>query len=359
MPRVGAVRRLGVSYRVTPAPPPQTPKVPGALSVRVVSLLPSATETLAAIGALDLLVARSHECDFPDGLAHLPALTAQRTRYDAASPTAASDVDARVREARAAGQSLYELDANALAALKPDVILTQDLCDVCSIDLRSVRGVAATLDPAPEVIALNPETIEGVLDDLLTVGRAVGRAREASRAVVALSDRMLRAQEHVNAYEQGPVVGFMEWTDPIFVAGHWTVQLIERAGGRHPLNETVADDDAGSAAGLQQSQRRAGRSIAVSPEVFAATRPDCLVIAPCGLTLDQTRAEAARLHEKTWFRELPAVRAGRVALVDGSAMFNRPGPRLVDAFEWLVGWVQGRPELIPDGFPWEAMQSND
>ncbi len=264
-------------------------------------------------------------------------------------------MDAQVRAARAEGCSLYELDAAGLAELAPDVILTQDLCDVCSIDLESVRAVAASLEPAPEVVSLNPETVEGVLDDMLRVGRAVGREREASRAAVALSDRMLRAQEHVNAYEQGPVVGFMEWTDPIYVAGHWTVQLIERAGGRHPLNETVAGEDAGSAAGLQQSQRRAGKSIAVSPEVFAATSPEWLVIAPCGLDLAQTRAEAERLSAKSWFRDLPAVESGRVALVDGSAMFNRPGPRLVDAFEWLVGWLQGRPELIPTSFPWAVL----
>jgi len=322
--------------------------------MRVVSLLPSATELLCALGGRGLLVGRSHECDFPPGLDVLPALTAQRTRYQPASATAAADLDAQVRAARSGGASLYELDAPGLAALTPDVILTQDLCDVCSIDLERVRRVAAALDPRPEIVSLNPETVEDVLDDLLRVGRAVGLGREASRAAVALSDRLLRAQEHVNAYEEGPVVGFMEWTDPIFIAGHWTVQLIERAGGRHPLNETVAGEEAGSAAGLQQSQRRAGRSIAVSPEVFAATRPEWLVIAPCGLDLDQTRAEAARLHEKTWFRELPAVRAGRVALVDGSQMFNRPGPRLVDAFEWLVGWVQNRPELVPSGFPWES-----
>ncbi|MEZ6241511.1 MAG: ABC transporter substrate-binding protein [Phycisphaerales bacterium] len=323
--------------------------------MRVVSLLPSATEILCAIGARDLLVGRSHECDFPPGLDDLPALTAQRTRYEGASTTAAADVDAQVRAARSEGESLYELDAEALAALRPDVILTQDLCDVCSIDLGAVQRIAATLDPTPAIVSLNPETVEGVLDDLLTVGRAVGREREASGAVVRLSDRLLRAQEHVNAYEEGPVVGFMEWTDPIYIAGHWTVQLIERAGGRHPLNETVAGEEAGSAAGLQQSQRRAGRSIAVSPEVFDATRPEYLVIAPCGLNLDQTRAEAARLHEKSWFRELPAVRAGRVALVDGSQMFNRPGPRLVDAFEWLVGWLQDRPELAPTGFPWAPL----
>lgn len=322
--------------------------------MRVVSLLPSATEILAHLGAEDLLVGRSHECDHPPTIADRPILTTQRTAYDADSPAPSRGVDAQVRAARARGESLYTLDEARLASLEPDLILTQDLCDVCSIDLGTVRRVAESLSPSPEVLSLNPETIEGVLDDVIRVGRAIGREGEAGRAVVELSGRLLRAQEHVNAYEQGPVIGFMEWTDPVFVAGHWNVQLIERAGGRHPLNETIADADAGAAAGLQQGQRRAGKSIAVPSEVFAASRPEWLVIAPCGLNLEQARAEAARLAEQAWFRSLPAVRNNRVALVDGSQMFNRPGPRLVDAFEWLVGWVQGRPELMPEGFPWEG-----
>src|SRR5690606_6297571 len=138
--------------------------------------------------------------------------------------------------------------------------------------------------------------------------------------------------------------------------GHWTVQLIERAGGRHPLNETVARPDAGAAAGPQQGERVAGKSVRAPAEALAATRPEALVIAPCGLSVEQTRrAVEADLRGQGWFEGLPAVRSGRVALVDGSRMFNRPGPRLAEAFEWLVGWLNGRPELIPEGFPWEEM----
>lgn len=321
--------------------------------MRVVSLLPSATEILALLDAEDLLVARSHACDHPPGIADRPVVTAPRTAYDPEGEAPSGELDARVRAARERGESLFTLDESALEALRPDLILTQDLCQVCAIDPDALERLGERLTPRPEILALGPQTVEGVLDDVIRVGRAIGRETRAARAAVELSARLFRAQEFVNAYEQGPVIGFMEWTDPIYVAGHWNVQLIERAGGRHPLNETVADDDAGAATGLQQGQRRAGRSIAVSAEVFAASRPDWLVIAPCGLSLEQTRAEARRLAGQDWFRQLPAVRNGRVALVDGSQMFNRPGPRLVDAFEWLVGWVQGRAELIPAGFPWE------
>lgn len=246
------------------------------------------------------------------------------------------------------------LDEARLEALRPDVILTQDLCEVCSIDLRSVERVAATMTPRPHVVSLNPHTFEGVLDDVLTVGEAVGLAANAQRIVVALRERFYRAADHVNPFADGPSVGFLEWTDPLFVAGHWTVQLIERAGGRHPLNPTVPQPRAGAAAGPQMAQRVAGKSIRVTSEALVESQPEYIVICPCGFTLDKTRAAAESLAREAWYRDLPAVRYGRVALVDGNQMFNRPGPRLVDAFEWLVGWLNDRPELMPRGFPWEA-----
>ncbi|MEM7629042.1 MAG: ABC transporter substrate-binding protein [Planctomycetota bacterium] len=331
--------------------------------MRIVSLLPSATEILSRVGGRELLVGRSHECDFPAGLDHLPALTAQRTvqgtGYDAADPDSARAVDEQVRASMGAGQPLYTLDTELLAELRPDLILTQDLCDVCSIDLETVRGAARVLGErtgrAPEVLSLNPETVEGVLDDHLRIGRAAGLEREANVAVVEMVQRMNRAQEHVNPYDDGPVVGFCEWTDPVFVAGHWTVQLIERAGGRHPWNPTEPKPGTGAAVGPQQAERVAGKSIAVPPRVFAAAEPAWLIVAPCGLTLDEAEAEARRLVAKDWARDLPAVRAGRVVAVDGSAMFNRPGPRLVEALEWMTGLINNRPELIPDAFPWRPV----
>lgn len=328
--------------------------------MRVVSLVPSATEVLCRVGGRDLLVGRSHECDFPADparpLDRVPILTKPRADYAPEQGRSAGEVDRLVREAMAGSQSLYTLDTAKLAELDPDLILTQDLCHVCSIDVGSVRTIARHMRDAfgrhPQVVSLNPHTVEGVLDDLLTVGDAIKRPEEARRVAVELRTRLFRAEEFVNPYEEGPVVGFLEWTDPLYVAGHWTVQLIERAGGRHPLNETVAKPDAGAALGPQRGERVAGKSIAVAPEVFAATQPKFLIIAPCGLTLDQAEDEARNLAQHDWFKELPAVKAGRVAVVDGNHMFNRPGPRLIDAFEWLVGWLQNRPELIPPDFPW-------
>lgn len=325
--------------------------------MRVASLLPSATEMLHAVGAIDTLVARSHECDFPPGLDRVPILTRARADYAPEQGRTAAEVDRLVRASLADGKSLYHLDPTALADARPHVILTQDVCHVCSIDVASVRTIARHMRDAfniqPDVISLNGETIEGILDDILTVGNAVKRPDAAEKTIVGLRNRLFRAEDHVNAYAQNPVVGFLEWTDPLYLAGHWNVQIIERAGGRHPLNESVPKENAGAAAGPQRGERTAGKSIAVTPEVFAATQPDYLVIAPCGLTLEQAEAETERLAETNWFQNLPASKAGRVAIVDGNQMFNRPGPRLVDAFEWLVGWLHDRPELIPETFPWK------
>ncbi len=329
--------------------------------LRVVSLLPAATEILARVGGIDRLVGRSHECDHPPGIDHLPVLTAQRAAYDPQSGVGAAEVDAQVRAAMDDAGSLYTIDADTLKALAPDVILTQDLCPVCAVDLDAVREIAEDIGAgsgsAPEVIALAPETIEGVWDDHLAVGRAVGLEADAAQAVFELKSRWITAESFVNPYTEGPIVGFLEWTDPLFVAGHWSAQMIERAGGRHPLNECVPRQNAGAAAGMQAGQRVAGKSIRVSPEAFAATRPEFLVVCPCGLSLDEALTETERLARGApWWGDLPAVRAGRVAVVDGNEMFNRPGPRLADAFEWLVGWLNDRPELIPESFPWRAFE---
>lgn len=327
--------------------------------MRVVSLLPSATEIVAALGAGELLVGRSHECDFPGpgtigDVTGLPVLTAARTHF---SPGGSAAIDQAVRAALGQGQSLYTLDETRLAALKPEVIITQDLCAVCSIDLAAVRRVAERLSPGPVIVSLNPETLEGVLDDVMTVGRAIDREDGARRALVGLRERLYTAQDFVNAFAQGPSVAFLEWTDPLFIGGHWTPQLIERAGGWHPLNPTEPINKAGAAAGpVGTTQRRAGKSVTVPTEVLVASRPETIIIGPCGLTLDQALGETARLAAQPWWRELPAVRNGRVAVVDGNQMFNRPGPRLVDAFEWLVGWLNDRPEVMPSRFPWRRWE---
>ncbi len=375
--------------------------------MRVVSLLPSATELLLAITAANCgdgeggangkssavqLVGRSHECDFPEGasLASLPALTAARTKFES-SANSSAQVDTQVRAALAAGQSLYTLDEALLQSLRPDLILTQDLCEVCSIDLQSVTRVAQSMHPQPAVLSFNPWTIEGAFDDALRLGKAIGLEREALQLVSGgggWRERMDRAAELAAPFAAKPTTLFLEWTDPLFVGGHWTPQLIERAGGEHPLNPTVAEEGAGAAEGVAgQSQRKAGKSIVVPPAAIIAVRPEFIFVAPCGLNLEQTTREtdllAARTREqgahfKGWWDEMPAVRSGQagrkltgigptsgvstphgtpptgpgVYCIDGNQMFNRPGPRLVDAFEFLAAVLNDRPDRVPPGFPY-------
>jgi iron complex transport system substrate-binding protein len=321
--------------------------------MRIVSLIPSGTEIVALLGASESLVGRSHECDYPPEITSVPALTAQNTHYDPASGIDAKAIDTQVAAASQSGQSLYTIDEPKLAELAPDLIITQELCSVCSIDLNTVRRVADRLPSRPQILTLNPMSIEDILDDIYRVGDAIGMGEQAMHQVVNLRQRMDRAEEHINPYDDGPVCGFMEWTDPIYIAGHWNVQLIERAGARHPLNEAVAKQGSGAAVGPQQAERIAGHSIAVPDEIFAATKPRYLVIAPCGLNLEQARRETNALYRNhEWFRELPAVQAGQVAVVDGNQMFNRPGPRVVDALEFMVAFINDREQLIPENFPY-------
>lgn len=323
--------------------------------MRVVSLLPSATELLFAAGGGDLLVGRSHECDWPPQAMSAPVLTSARIAHTAgqsdetATHIDSAAIDAAVRASVAAGESLYTLDEDLLRTLDPDVILTQDLCDVCSIDLRSVERIARTLPRVPRIINLNPTTVWQVLDDVLAVGEAVGRPKQSAAAATALRDRLWTASERGAPFVDGPSVLFLEWTDPPFVGGHWTPELITLAGGLHPLN----------AVGCKSR-------VATSAEIVASA-PERIVVAPCGIPLAGIRAAMPALEITEWWGKLPAVKNARAAhargelsdavmLVDGNQMFNRPGPRLVDALEWLAAWLNERPEHMPANFPAEAWQ---
>jgi iron complex transport system substrate-binding protein len=328
--------------------------------MRIVSLVPSGTEIVALVGAGTSLVGRSHECDWPIGVVkNLPILTTPR--IEAGGECAATggaggvsaEIDGHVRAALAAGESLYRLDTKRLRELAPDLIITQSLCSVCSIDLDAVRAAAADMPTKPEILSLNPASFEDVLDDIVRVGDAVGRGPQAREQLARLRERFFTASDHVNAFTDPVPTLVLEWTDPMFVAGHWTAQLIERAGGFCPLNATAPMPGAGAGAGGQMAHRVAGPGRRVSMDEVAAFDPHAVIVCPCGFALERVRAEYAGLRAQPWWSRLKAVRDGRVALVDGNQMFNRPGPRLVDAYEWMVGWLQGVDPLIPAGFPWQ------
>ena len=289
--------------------------------------------------------------DFPTGA----GLQFVRADHGSTAFESSVQIDRAVSAQLADGQSLYTLNVELLAELKPDLIITQRPCRSALIDTERGSGrrggLAAPGDPVAQ-----PSTVEGVLEDILEIGRATGRLDVAAARVAALRERRYRAEELVTPFAAAPTVVFLEWTDPLFVGGHWTPQLIERAGGLHPLNPTSAPESAGAAAGpIGQTLRAAGPSIRIPADVVAAIRPDRVIVCPCGLSLEDAWRETQLLSRQAWWRDLPAVRAGRVAVVDGNQMFNRPGPRLVDAFEWLVGWLNDRPELIAAGFPWRTL----
>ncbi len=319
--------------------------------MRIISLLPSATESLCLIGAGDEIVGRSHECDHPGEIIDRPAVSKATTTV-----TESAEIDRVVSEALARGESLYRLDEARVQELAPDLIVTQDLCDVCSIDVRAVRALAAKMDSPPRVLCLNPQSFEGVLDDVLTLGTATAHEREAEAALFALRDRYFRTADSVNPYTHHPSVLFLEWTDPLYIGGHWTPQLIERAGGAHPLNPTAPMAGAGAGAGGQWAHRTAGKSIRVTHEQIVDSAPQFVIVCPCGLSLEQAIAETRKLADQSWWKSLPAVNTGRVAVVDGNEMFSRPGPRLVDAYEFLVGYLNDLPELIPEDFPWQPFE---
>ena len=300
--------------------------------MRVISLLPSATETLCLIGGGELLVGRSHECNWPPEISSLPVLTDQTI-----TANSSVEIDAQVREqAESGAASLYTLDEDLLRELEPDLIITQDLCDVCSIDLNTVHRVAKDIPSKPKVLSLNPSTLFDVFDDVLTVGKAVDLEAAADRAMVSLRGDYWSAVDFVNPYVPGPEVLFLEWIEPPFVGGHWTPGLIEAAGGRHSANADGA------------------KSRQVTPEEIIALAPDRIIVCPCGRNLEDIETELDRLRESSWWQFLPAVidqREDAIVMIDGDAMFNRPGPRLVAAFRWLVAWINDRPEILPEGFP--------
>lgn len=283
--------------------------------LRVASLLPSTTEIACALGFRAALVGRSHECDFPADVAALPVCT--EPRLDAELPSAALDAEVRrfVRE----GLSLYRVDPERLRALAPDVILTQDQCEVCAASLRDVEAaVCAWLGGAPRVVSLRPHTLADVWGDVGRVAEALG-APERGRALRdALTERVSEIGHASAALPTRPRVACLEWLDPLIGAGHWLPELVALAGGRLLF------------AGPGE------RSPALAWEALRAEDPEVLLLAPCGFGLARTRRELSALVARPGFAELAAARAGRVFLLDGNAYFNRPGPRLVESLEILA-----------------------
>jgi iron complex transport system substrate-binding protein len=286
--------------------------------MRIVSLVPHATELLFALGAGPEVGGVTHECDFP------PAALERRklTRDVLPAGLNAAEIDAAVRERTLNGGSIYELDRAALADLEPDLIVTQALCSVCAVSYDDVAELARELPSRPRVISLDPKTLDETLGDVRTLAEATGRRERGVELVREAASRIDRVRLAVRELPR-PRVAALEWLDPVFVAGHWTPQLIELAGGEDPL-------------GLP-----AEPSEAVSWEAVAGAEPEVVVVMPCGY-------DAARAHEEAlgYVDELASLKAERVVAVNASAYFSRPGPRLIDGVELLAQILH--PERFPD-----------
>ncbi len=287
--------------------------------MRIVSLLPSATETVFALGLGGELVGVSHDCDYPPAVRDIRVVTAAAHDLSTASSHA---IDRLVDGSLRAGTSLHVLDTAALEELRPDLILTQDLCRVCAVGYREVSEVARKLEGEVSVVSLEPTSIEGVLNSIQTVGAMTEAEDEAVALVEELRERLRAVEEIVASRRQGgfapPRVVAVEWLDPPFAVGHWVPEQVRRAGGWELLGH------------------EGEHSVETSWDAVREVDPEIIVLMPCGFDLERTvRAWAEQPRPAAW-DDLRAVQDGRVYAVDGSAYFSRPGPRVVDGIEVLA-----------------------
>lgn len=282
---------------------------------RIVSLLPSATEIVAALGFAPNLVGRSHECDHPGGVEDLPVLTASKVQLSGSS----RDIDDGVRAVVENGLAVYRVDAERLKTLQPDVIVTQDQCDVCAVSLKDVEAaVCDWTGLAPTVVSLIPTDLDGVWEDMRRVAAALGVPAVGERLIAALKVRMHAIAERAAALPDRPTVATIEWIDPLMAGGNWMPELVEMAGGRNLFGEAGAHSPYLDWATLREAD------------------PEVIVVLPCGFGIARAEAEMPALAGQPGWRDLAAVQAGRVYLTDGHHYFNRPGPRLVESLEILA-----------------------
>lgn len=281
--------------------------------MRIVSLLPSATDLVCMIGLRDSLVGRTHECDWPPGIETVPAVTADNLATHAMR---SREIHEAIGGTVHSGSSVYHLDTAALDRARPDLILTQELCEVCAVSYRDVARAARMLETDMQVVSLEPRGIEDILEHVLLVGRLT-ETEEQAQEVVADARARLRALRDATRDLPRQRVVCIEWLDPIFAAGHWVPEQVAAAGGEEMIG-------------------RSGRpSREVSWEAVAEARPEVLVLMPCGMPIERTLGELDTLTGRPGWDDLPAVRAGRVHVVDASSYFNRPGPRVIRGAEIL------------------------
>ena len=297
--------------------------------MRIVSLLPSATEIISLLGLGNDLVGVTHECDYPPEVQGLPKVT--RTLI----PTEASshEIDALVRERLRTQRALYTLDMPTFERLRPDLIVTQALCDVCAVAEDEVRRAASSLPNRPAVINLEPSRLEDVFDCIQAVAVAAGVAQRGTAAVAELKRRVAEVERRTAAVSDRPRVVVLEWVDPPFCAGHWSPELVRLAGGHEAIG------------------REGERSRSIVWQDVLDADPDVLLVACCGFDVARTLADLPLLRSLPGYGAMRCVRGGRVYVTDGSAYFSRPGPRLVDSLEILAHALHPTIHPLPPHLP--------
>jgi len=292
-------------------------------AMRICSFLPAATEMLFALGLGDDVVAVSHECDYPAEALSRPRVTTSLIQPERLT---SAEIDAAVSRASTEGQPSYYVETRVLAAARPDLVVTQDLCVVCAIGGSEVRRAAEQLDPPARILTLDPHTVEDILTCLLTVGQEAGASDRAEDLIAALRSR-IDAVESAIAGAPRPRVLCLEWMDPPWIAGHWMPEVVQLAGGADAL------------ARAGEPSRRA------TWDEIADAAPEVAIIMPCGFGVERTLAEIGVLETIPQLARIPAFATGRAHVVDGSNYFNRPGPRIVDGIELLGAIIH--PEIFP------------
>lgn len=295
--------------------------------MRIVSLLPSATEIVCALGLEEHLVGVSHECDYPPSVATLPKVTRTLIPADASS----AEIDRRVRERLRTQRALYTLDLPVLEELRPDLIVTQALCDVCAVSEAEVQAAQCRLANRPHVVNLAPQTLDDVFASMRQLAAVAGVEERAEEVLSGLRARVAAVEARTRPLASRPRVALLEWLDPPFCCGHWNPELVRLAGGVEGLG------------------REAKPSRTLRWHEVTAWQPEVIFIACCGFGIDRTLRDLAVIRRLSEWQDLPAVKSGRVYVADGSHYFSRPGPRLVDSLEILANALHPEVHRLPPG----------
>ncbi len=298
----------------------------GRFAERIVTTLPSATEIVALLGLANKLVGITHECDYPPEVRSKPVV--MRSVFDSRKMTSRA-IDDAVLERVTKGESVYEIDERLLKSLAPDLIITQELCEVCATPLREVSKTIANLNPKPRILSLTPHNLEDVIDDVERVGKATGKLERAREIVSELQSRVDKVRERCASSQfERPSVFCLEWLDPVYCSGHWMPELVDYAGGREILG------------------RFGEPSTVVEWERVLEADPEVIFVTVCGYDVQRALSEISTLTTKPKWSEIRAAKSGRVYVLDSPAYFSRSGPRLVDGLEIMAFLLH--PELFPD-----------